>query len=126
MTLSVDLYIPGPDGSYEEILDVPEGCSDLAGFERWRTVVWGSDAMRALGARYFPVLAADNLLVPPDEVPAFRRECALVRRNIPLVAPEDDRNWTYEQFVDGISYRLGNIEDAALRAERIGAGVMIW
>ena len=126
MSLCVDLYVPGPDGLWDGILDVPGGASDLAGFERWRTVVWGNDAMRALGATYFPRLAGDNLLVPPAEVPAFRRECALVRSGIALIAPKDDPHWTYEEFLDGIPRRLRNIEDAAERAERLGVGVIIW
>ncbi|MEU8528611.1 hypothetical protein AB0C77_23940 [Streptomyces sp. NPDC048629] len=126
MSLCVDVYIPRPDGSIEELLDTPEGSSDLAGFERWRTFVWGSDAVRALGARYFPVLADNDLRVPPGEIAEFRRECALLRENTPHVAARDDPNWTHEQLMDAISARLANIEDAARRAERIGAALIIW
>ena len=62
-----------------EVLDVPEGVSDLAGFESWRTTVWGSEAVRSLGAEFFPVLATGDLTVPPEQVPDFRRECAALR-----------------------------------------------
>lgn len=126
MSLSVDVYIPRPDGSIETVLDTPDGFSDLAGFERWRTFVWGSDAVCALGARYFPVLVDNDLRVPPGEIAEFRRECALVRENIPHIAAREDPNWTYEQLMDAISGRLSNIEDAALRAERLGAALIVW
>lgn len=126
MSLDVDVFIPGEDGAMKEVLDVPEGCSDLAGFESWRTDVWGSEAMRSLGARFFPVLADADLKVAPGQVPDFRRECVLVRSNLDLLARRADPAGSHAEYVWQISERLANIEDAAMRAERIGAGVVIW
>jgi hypothetical protein len=37
------------------ILDTPHS-ETLAGFESWRTTVWGSERLRALGAAFFPEL----------------------------------------------------------------------
>ncbi|MFI6856229.1 hypothetical protein [Streptomyces sp. NPDC050416] len=67
MTLAVDVFVRDTDGEWR-VLDVPEGCSDSAGFEAWRRTVWGSEAVRSLGARHLPVLAEDNLFVEADEV----------------------------------------------------------
>ncbi|WP_230423502.1 hypothetical protein [Streptomyces radicis] len=64
MSLSVDVFVVEAGGAIR-VLDVPAGCSDLAGFERWRTTVWGSDAVRSLGARFLPVLAEADLRSSP-------------------------------------------------------------
>ncbi|MCF2526957.1 hypothetical protein [Yinghuangia soli] len=125
MTLSVDVFMIGEDGRID-VLPVPDGCSDLAGFERWRTTVWGSEAVRALGATYFPVLADSDLDVAPDQVADFRAECALIRDNIELIAAGDDPLHSHAAHTEGIAYRLKNIEDAAVRAQELGGGVRIW
>jgi hypothetical protein len=126
MSLSVDVVVFG-EGDQMDVLDVPAGSSDLAGFERWRTTVWGSEAARAVGARFFPVLAAEDWLkVLPGQVSEFQAECVLIRGNLELVAPRDDPSKSHAEYVRQISDRLRNIEDAAGRALTIGAGVVIW
>ncbi|MEU4588260.1 hypothetical protein AB0F92_40470 [Kitasatospora aureofaciens] len=126
MSLSVDVFLVGDDGKMD-LLDVPVGSSDLAGFERWRTAVWGSEATRALGARFFPVLATgDWLKVEPSQVEDFLVECALLRSNLGVVAPSADPFKSHDEFIEQISDRLRNIEDAADRARRDGGGVVIW
>lgn len=100
-----------------DVLDVPADSSDLAGFERWRTAVWGSEAVRSLGARFFPVLASgDWLKVAPGEVADLLGECSLIRINLELVAPSADSAKSHAQYVWQISERLRNIEDACERA----------
>lgn len=116
MTLCVDVFVVGPDGE-RTVLDVPPGHSDLAGFERWRTLVWGAPEVRDLGARFFPVLAERDLEVEPDEVPAFLAECALLRANLAVLGPDP-----YDQ----VAFRLGNIEQAARRALEVCGGVLVW
>jgi hypothetical protein len=125
MSLAVDVFVVGEDG-HIDVLPVPDGCSDLAGFERWRTTVWGSEAVRSLGATYFPVLADGDLDVAPDQVADFRAECALIRDNIELIAAGDCPRHDHAAHVEGIAYRLKNIEDAAVRAQELGGGVRIW
>lgn len=116
MNLCVDVFVIDPDGKVV-VLDVPDGYSDLAGFERWRTTVWGSPAVRALGARFFPVLDGDNLQVDRDDVPAFLEECALLRANLSVVAPAAEHL---------VAVRLNNMERAARRAQEVGGGVLVW
>ncbi|MEV4049575.1 hypothetical protein AB0J55_00145 [Amycolatopsis sp. NPDC049688] len=128
MTLSVHVFVVGEDGK-PEVLDTPEIGAELAGWEYWRAAVWGSDAVRALGARYFPVLAGADLTVSPNEVQGFLDECAWLRANIDAVAPHPDPGRpqdTHGETVAAISRRLGNIEDAARRAVNVGGGVIIW
>ncbi|MFI7680617.1 hypothetical protein [Actinophytocola sp. NPDC049390] len=128
MTLSVHVFVVGEDGK-PEVLDTPEMGAELAGWEYWRAVIWGSEVVRALGARYFPALADADLTVSPDEVPGFLDECALLRANIEVVAPHPDPGRpqdSHGETVAAISRRLWNIEGAARRAVDVGGGVIIW
>ena len=128
----MDVYIKKPDGGME-LLGVPEGSSDLAGFESWRRIVWGSDRVRAFGAEFLPLLATGDLYIEPGEVERFQRECAVLRANLEIVADGvsplnprsaefrvvDGRYQVHEPddphaaFVATVSARLTNIEDAA-------------
>jgi hypothetical protein len=125
MSLSVDVFVVGEDGQVD-VLGVPEGSSDLAGFERWRTSVWGSEAVRSLGASFFPILASGDVKVLPDQVMDFLTECVLIRSNLEVVAPRTDPSKTHAEYVWQISERLRNIEDAAERARGVAGGVLIW
>ncbi|MFF3561152.1 hypothetical protein ACFYXS_14035 [Streptomyces sp. NPDC002574] len=125
MSLAVDVFTVDEHDELN-VLDVPEGQSDLAGFESWRTAVWGSDAVRTLGTRFFPVLADGDLKVAPHQVGDFLRECALVRSSIELVAPSTDPAKSHAEYVRQISQRLKNIEEAARRAQSVSGGVIIW
>ncbi|MDI2127124.1 hypothetical protein [Yinghuangia seranimata] len=125
MSLLVKTFVVGEDGK-RNLLDVPEGSSPLAGFERWRTSVWGSEAVRSLGATFFPVLAGSDLTVMPDQVADFLDECALIRSNLGLVAPSTDPAKSHAEYVRQISERLRNVEDAAAHAQGVRGGVIIW
>ncbi|MFE2412148.1 hypothetical protein ACFXDE_27755 [Kitasatospora sp. NPDC059408] len=125
MSLSVYVFVVG-EGGKRSLLDVPEGSSCLAGFESWRTSVWGSEAVRSLGVTFFPVLADSDLTVRPDQVADFLDECALIRSNLELVAPSADPAKSHAEYVRQISERLRNIEDAAARARGVSGGVIIW
>ncbi|WP_442810268.1 hypothetical protein [Streptomyces sp. W16] len=119
MTLAVDVFLRDADGQWN-VLDVPEGCNDSAGFENWRETVWGSPAVRSLGATYLPVLASSDLYVEASDVPEFLRELALLRAHLEAVAR------AVGERSDLVGSRLDNIESAALRAREIGGGVLIW
>ncbi|MEW1829503.1 hypothetical protein [Streptomyces sp. NPDC088196] len=119
MTLAVDVFLRDADGQWN-VLDVPEGCNDSAGFENWRETVWGSAPVRALGCVYLPVLASSDLYVEAADVPEFLRELALLREHLGAVAA------AVGERTDLVESRLDNIEAAALRAREIGGGVLIW
>jgi hypothetical protein len=140
VSLRVYVVVPDADGRESKL-----GESLAAGFESWRTHVWGSAQVRALGAEFFPRLASGNTVrIQAHQVAAFQRECALVRAHLeaicgavelagqhgiavntatgqvtsPAASPE-----TFRQLV---SARLANIEDAAQRAAQAGGQIEIW
>jgi len=124
----VDVFSADENGKMLEVFDVPEGCSDLAGFESWRRTVWGSETVKSLGAQFFPQLAEDDLYVAPDQVQSFIEDCALLRSNLGLISRGAAASAVGRELdqEDVVSRRLANIEDAAARALAVGAGVVIW
>ncbi|MEU9170136.1 hypothetical protein AB0D34_20390 [Streptomyces sp. NPDC048420] len=125
MSLAVDVFVRAPDGT-RRVLDVPEGCQDAAGFESWRTTVWGSEPVRSLGARFFPALADGDLEVEAGQVHEFLREIALLRAHLDPLAYSTEHPRTIEEHRQQIGERLRIIEEAALRALLAGGGVLIW
>ncbi|MEU6472277.1 hypothetical protein ABZ927_02945 [Streptomyces massasporeus] len=125
MSLSVDVFLREPDGQ-RRILDVPEGRDDSAGFESWRRTVWGSEPMRALGARFLPVLADGDLEIEAGEVAEFLREVALLRDHLDAIAENTWRPRGLAEHRAGLVRRLRNLEVAALHALMIEGGVLVW
>lgn len=121
VTLTVDVWVVDetcPGGV--RILEVPAGASDLAGFEKTRTDLWGSAVVRSLGAEFLPQLAGSDLWVNHEEVEAFTAECSLLLANGALIAAAVGYGEDY------IRFRLANMVDAARRAGRAGGGVVVW
>jgi hypothetical protein len=128
VSLNVHVFVPGT-GDRMEVLDTPPGCDDSAGFESWRTTVWGSNAVRELGCRLLPVLATGDLAVAPGQVTELLRECAVIRANLDVVAPHPNPNRPrdrHDDTINAISRRLANIEAAAARAHAARYGMIIW
>src|SRR5215510_470271 len=102
-----------------DILDGPAG-TELAGYERTRTDLWGSDCIVSLGAQLLPVLASTDLLVMPWQLDVLDGDCQLILRHLELVA-------TVTCFdEDYISMRVGNIRHAIARARAVRGRVVIW
>ncbi|MFB7620453.1 hypothetical protein [Kitasatospora sp. NPDC056181] len=125
MSLSVDVFVLDANGK-RRIQDVPDGGSDSAGFESWRTRVWGTEVVRSLGATFLPVLAEADLTVEPEQVPEFLRECFLLRENLERIVTETEPVRTVEEHRHAIYERLAIIEAAAQRASAMGGGILIW
>jgi hypothetical protein len=125
MTLSVSVFVLDENGKMK-FVDTPDFIRPFAGFESWRTEVWGNEAMSALGARFFPVLADGNLFVMPDQVPDFLRETHRVRAYMDDIVPEPPEPRTREWYLESISERLVNIQIAAAMALGLGGGVVVW
>lgn len=89
--------------------------------------MWGSEVVRSLGAGFFPVLADADLQVEPEQVPAFLRECLLLRENLErIVAGMTEPVMSNREPWIAISERLANIEGAAGWARAMGGGVLVW
>jgi hypothetical protein len=143
VSLSVHVFITDSHGSVH-VLYEPPGSSSAAGSESWRTEVWASPPVRALGAQFFPQLAVSDLYVQPGLVTRFQDECLLLREHLDAIAAAVDlagqRGITVDHaarrasdpasspavFRETVSRRLANIEDAARRAVDTGGGVLIW
>jgi hypothetical protein len=125
VSLSVYAFVQRQDGEMI-LLDAPAAGAELAGFERFRTSVWGSAVVRALGARFLPVLASGDLTIAPPDVAAFLDECALLRANVDTIAPPTDTHHSHTWYVEVVAARLANIEAAAQRALNADGGVVIW
>lgn len=141
MSLTVSVFLRDSSGAMvpDEVLDAPLA----AGFENWRTRVWGSSQVRALGAKYFPRLAETDLHVGAGDVTAFLRECALLREHLDVIVAAVDLSCqsgiavdmasgrvtavsgSAEVFREQVSLRLANIEAAARRALDIGGEMLI-
>lgn len=128
-------------GKMTTLPEAPDA-SELAGFENWRTEVWGSVAVRALGATIFPLLAVRDLYVMPGrQLNDFRRECRLLRAHLDEIAAAVDLTSqqgitvtttgvtrpgeTREALRAALSQRLANVEAAIRRAEKVRGGVSI-
>ncbi|MGW0288315.1 hypothetical protein ACWDXT_35280 [Streptomyces sp. NPDC003236] len=85
-----------------------------------RTDLWGSERVRALGARFLPELASCDLYVEPEDIEEFLDECALLR---PHAAALDAHCGYREGYV---AERLANITAAARRAQDVSGGVLVW
>ncbi|WP_145219399.1 hypothetical protein [Planctomycetes bacterium TBK1r] len=92
MTLSVSLYRHDTERlEFVSVPDLDSGCA--AGFECYRTRLWGSRSLTDRGAAFMPALKANDLYVTPDEFDAFRDELAMIHRNARMIAHEI---WPYE------------------------------
>jgi hypothetical protein len=74
MTLVVSAYWHDPKtGTSEEFTDWEAG-HQMAGVERARWELWGSEAVRRRGARFLPQLADSDLWVAPEDLEVFTAE----------------------------------------------------
>jgi len=119
MSLLVNVYLRDDQGRMD-FRDGPPG-SDLAGFERLRTDLYGSPSVIALGARLLPKLDSDDLYVEtPDELDQLERECALIVAGLAQVAASAGLDPEY------VAQRVGNIQAAIERARQAGGHVVVW
>ena len=140
MSLLVYVVVTDAWGEESEL-----GESLAAGFESWRTEVWGSPEVRALGTEFFPRLMSGNTVrIQAHEVARFQGECALVREHLEAICGAVDLSGqrglavdlaagqaispraSRETFRQLVSRHLANIEDAAQRAAQVGGQVEIW
>jgi len=119
VTLSIGVHRFDPNsGELGPDLIVEPGAA-LAGFEIWRTSVYGSASVRQRGARFLPQLATGDLLIEGADLFAFQEECAFILRNVVEVASDVGVD------VETLRFRLSNMVAAADQAISIGGAVWI-
>ncbi|MFI9723857.1 hypothetical protein ACIHFE_30075 [Streptomyces sp. NPDC052396] len=119
MSLNVHTFVYGADGGHD-LLEDPEYSDTLAGFESTRTRLWGSEAIRALGSRFFPRLDGGNLYVEREEIDDFLTECEAIRPHLDRLAEQGGYDADY------ITARFDNVVAAAQRAKAEDGGIVVW
>lgn len=119
MSLLVHTFVYDADGGHV-FLEDPEHGETLAGFESTRTRLWGSEAIRGLGSRFFPQLDGGDLHVEQEEIDGFLAECGALRPHLDYLAGQGGYD------VDYVTMRFDNIVAAALRAKAEGGGIVVW
>jgi hypothetical protein len=92
--------------------------AELAGFEAWRSSVYGSAAVRRRGSQFLPRLAGADLLLEGDDLIAFQKECAVLLREIVELSADLDVD------AETLRFRLSNI--AAATEQAIAIGGVVW
>ncbi len=88
MTLIVSSYWRDPTtGASQEFTDWSDG-HHMAGVERARWDLWGSDAVKKRGAKYLPRLAESDLWIEPTDLDAFETEVRMLLAAVPEVRSE--------------------------------------
>ena len=106
MTLAISVHQRDPhSGDLGPNLLVEIG-ADLAGFEVWRTSVYGSAAVRQRGARFLPQLARGDLMLEGSDLVTFRKECADLIRDVAQLSSD------LKVDVETLRFRLSNIAAA--------------
>jgi len=118
LTLSVTVHRRDP--ATEALIDEPadDAGATLAGFESWRTSVYGSSGVQRRGARFLPELAHTDLFVEGAELAEFIAECTTLLSDVDALALETGVG------AETLRFRLGNLLRGAAKAQAIGG--LIW
>jgi hypothetical protein len=115
MTLTVSVRLK--DGTWVEPED-PH--NDLFGFEQWRTTVWGSDEIRALGATLLPSLSTTGVFAEGDDLDRLDRELQSIAENIKDLATK------LRVREDSLLFRVENARHCVYLARQLDGTVVIW
>lgn len=121
MQMSLSISVHRRDSETGDLIDEPidEPGATLAGFENWRHLVYGSEAMRRRGATFLPRLEHDNLWIEGPELAPFAAELERILAVIDGIAND------LAAEPDGLRFRLQNMLNATRRAQAIGGAVWI-
>ncbi len=91
MTLIVSAnWLDPATGKGESFTDWEEG-HQMAGVERARQTLWGSEAVRRRGAKFLPQLAESNLWVAAEDLDAFESEVRTLLADLDGLRADLDR-----------------------------------
>jgi hypothetical protein len=135
MSLTVHARRRGPSGGEGLEFETPAAPhSELAGFEFWRSAVWGSPAVRRLGLQILPSLTAGDVCASGQQLADLEREVSELQRSLKAVVEElladgvhivASPNDPYET----VRFRLANIAEAVRLARALPdctGEVVIW
>ena len=119
VSISVDVYLRNESGNLV-ILTTPPEESDLVGHDDTRHTLWGSPAVRAMGATVVVGLAGGDVWVGYPQLDELVDDCELILKHLAEAAVPPGRGDDY------IRFRVGNLRAATERARAHRAGVVIW
>jgi len=119
MSLSVSVYVRGASGEMN-FVEPESDSAELAGFESYRTTLYGSQAAKSLGLTLLPSLATHDVFAEGTELERLRRESELALANIDKFVAESGAPG------ERLRCRFENIIAAVDKARRLGGGVVIW
>lgn len=104
--------------------------SSLAGSESWRTMLWGSEPVKALGFRILPSLAHGDVFASGHDLLQLESEVQVLQRTLCAVVDaliESGVQIGYNDRYEVAQLYLNNIAEAVRRARAIRDGeVVIW
>jgi len=118
MSLLVNVRVYDENGEYSEI-ELEQG-KDLAGGERLRFILYGSELAENLGLKLLPQLKNHDLHVEPDNLDELENELKTILDNIEEFAKNADFVQEY------VKARVQNIFDAIQIARKEKGVLVIW
>ena len=119
MSLLVHSYILDENGKM--VFPDRENASEtLAGFEDYRTTLYGGEVAKRLGFKVLPTLASTNIYAKGQEVNQLKAEAEIMMREAAAFAEY------VKEDADGIKRRANNIRKACIRARKMQGNVVIW
>lgn len=119
MSLSISIFATDTGSGEPGLPTLIEGPRGLAGVERTRTMLWGSEVVTTLGARFLPRLAHEALWISNTELDDFAKECKLLLEHAQLLGKATPWDEVY------ISRCLRNFIEAVASARQVGGGIVI-
>jgi len=119
MSLSISIYETDMSSGEPGLPTLIDGPAGLAGVERTRTMLWGSETVTALGARFLPRLAREGLWISNAELDDFAKECEILLEHVQML----DTATPWDE--DYIARCLRNFIDAVASAKQVGGGIVI-
>jgi hypothetical protein len=120
MTLTIDVYVIDQNGS-REFVPMEHPGDSMAGFEVYRTELYGSPIALDLGLTLLPTLNGNNIHAEDtDDLTRLEHEAHVLLANLDKIYPGIDANDN-----SGPGHRLKNIIKAVQKARDIGGGVII-
>ena len=119
MSLSVHAYILDENDKMV-YYDTRDSSETLAGFEVYRTEVYGSELAERLGFKVLPTLASGDIYAQGQEVNQLKAEAEIIMREALAFAEQ------FKNDAETIKYRADNIRKACIRARKMQGRVVVW
>ena len=119
MSLSVHTYTTGVDGEMV-FHDSKDGSETLAGFESYRTTLYGSELSKRLGFKLLPTLAFKDIYAEGQDINQLKSEAEIMMCEAAAFGGQANAD------AEHIKVRAENICKACIRARKMQCNVVIW